>query len=143
MRDAKVGLLVLCSVVALIGCGRSGKTDQPSALKLENLLQMPLAEEFTPGREVIVSYVEIPPHTRMEQHWHPGEEFHYYLEGEVEIEIEGEPAITGRAGEVGHIPFGKMHTATTGDQAAKAIVFRVHTTGEPVRYLEGGGSEER
>lgn len=121
----------------LTGCQAA---NAPTELRLDNLLQQALAENFTPGREVVVSYVEIPPHTAMERHWHPGEEFHYYIEGEVEIRIDGHPSIIGTPGTVGHIPYGVMHTAVTGEHAARAVVFRVHTTGEPVRYLEKGGS---
>jgi len=115
----------------------------PAELKLENLLQVPLAEEFVPDREIVVSYVEIPPHTTLERHWHPGEEFHYYLEGEAEIRIDGEPTIIGKPGMVGHVPFKRKHTAITGDKGAKVLVFRVHTKGEPVRYLENGESASK
>jgi len=102
-----------------------------------------LDDEFTPGREVVVSYVEIPPNTTMDRHWHPGEEFHYYLEGEVEIAIDGETSIIGTPGTVGYVPFKKMHTAITGEKGARILVFRVHTKGKPVRYLEKGGTSER
>ena len=90
-------LIALCPFL-IAGCHT---TQPPSEMKLENLMQRTLAEDFTPGREVIVSYVEIPPNTTMERHWHPGEEFHYYLEGEVEIAIDGRPSIIGTPGTVG------------------------------------------
>jgi len=143
MRRVGLWPLLCFAILGLAGCNSSRSTSEPTELKLENLLELPLAEDFTPGREVIVSLVEIPPHTTMESHWHPGEEFHYYLEGEVEIQVEGEPPRHAKAGEVGHIPFRKMHTAITGDKGARALVFRVHTTGEPVRYLEDGSSAEQ
>jgi len=143
MRFPLSPLLFLVLPTALTGCSAPGKSTPITALKMENLMQQALAEEFTPGREVVVSYVEIPPNTTMERHWHPGEEFHYYLEGEVEVAIDGEPSIMGTPGKVGHVPFKKMHTAITKGQAAKILVFRVHTQGEPVRYLEKGGSAEQ
>lgn len=128
--------LLLLTVFGLAGCSTSSA---PTELKLENLMRQALADEFTPGREVIVSYVEIPPNTTMDRHWHPGEEFHYYLEGEVEIVIDGRPSITGTPGTVGHVPFRAMHTAITGEKGARILVFRLHTEGEPVRILEKGG----
>lgn len=136
------GLMSLLTL-ALVGALPTDAAGPPAELRMENLLQRPLAEEFTPGREVVVSYVEIPPNTTLDRHWHPGEEFHYYLEGEVEIAIDGESSIIGRPGTVGHVPFKKMHTAITRDQGAKLLVFRVHTEGEPVRYLEKGGTAEQ
>lgn len=126
-----------------LACVTPPAAEPPTAVKLENLLEQALDAEFVPGREVVVSYVEIPPHTTMDRHWHPGEEFHYYLEGEVEIAIDGEPSIHGTPGTVGHVPLRKMHTAITRDSGARLVVFRVHTAGEPVRYLEEGGSSEQ
>lgn len=104
--------------------------------KLTTLLQTPLAEEFTPGREVLVDLVEVPPNASLERHWHPGEEFHYYLEGDGTIELDGEPPIAVKPGTVGHIPFKKWHRAVAGEKGAKVIVFRVHTKGEPSRYVD-------
>ena len=63
--------------------------------------------------------------------------------GEVEIAMNGRPSIIGRPGKVGHVPCGAMHTAITHDTAAKAIVVRVHTKGEPVRCFVGGGEAEQ
>lgn len=65
---------------------------------------------------------------------HPGEKFHYYLEGEVEIQIEDQPSIIGKPGEAGHVPFNTRHQAVTHDKGAKVLVFRVHTKGEPWTY---------
>ena len=143
MRTVQASILIICLSVGLVGYITAGTSTTPTEIKLENLLQQSLAEEFTPGREIVVSYVEIPPNMTMDRHWHPGEEFHYYLEGEVEIVIDGETSITGTPGTVGHVPFKKMHTAITGAKGAKILVFRVHTEGKPVRYLEKGGTSER
>jgi quercetin dioxygenase-like cupin family protein len=111
--------------------------------KMENLFQKALAEQFVPGREVIVSYVEIPPNTTMDRHWHPGEEFQYYLEGKADLLIDGEKTVKAAPGKVAHVPYKKMHTIVTKEEGLKVVVFRVHTKGEPVRYLEKGGSAEK
>lgn len=143
MNMVKVfGLIVIVSV-NFVGCGMPHKSTPPKELKLENLFQKQLYDEFAPGREIIVSRVEIPPNTTMDRHWHPGEEFHYYLEGEVEIVIDGDSTFTGKPGTVGHVPFKSMHTAITGEEGVKLLVFRVHTEGQPVRYLEEGGTSEQ
>jgi quercetin dioxygenase-like cupin family protein len=127
------GVLLTLALVA----AKSPEAPTPAGTPhVTTLLQQTLAEEFTPGREVLVDLVEIAPHTTLDRHWHPGEEFHYYLEGEVEIRIDGGPSITGKPGTVGHVPFKKLHTAVTGEKPAKLLVFRVHTKGEPWRYLE-------
>jgi quercetin dioxygenase-like cupin family protein len=143
MNRALVSALVVILGAGVAGCSRADSTNEITELKLENLMEMALAEDFTPGREVIVSLVELPPHTTLERHTHPGEEFQYVLDGEIEIQIDGEPSRILKAGDVGHVPYGAMHTGVTGDTGARGIVFRVHTSGEAVRYLEEGGAEEQ
>lgn len=143
MRVTETSILLAVLSLGIIAAAPSGAPEPPAAPRLEDLLRQPLDEAFTPGREVIVSYVQIPPNTTLERHWHPGEEFHYYLEGEAEITIEGEKPIIGKPGMVGHVPFRKAHAARSGDAGATVIVFRVHEAGKPVRYLEQGGSEAR
>ena len=110
--------------------------NQPKEIKIENLLSESLSKEFTPDREVRIDLVEFPPDTALGWHWHPGEEFHYYLEGEVEIQIEGQPSLIGKPGSVGHIPFKTKHQAVTHEKGAKVLVFRVHRKGEPWKYDE-------
>ena len=109
---------------------------QSAGSKVTNLLTATLSTEFTPGREVLIDLVEIPPNQKLDWHWHPGEEFHYYLEGNPVIERTGAPPIVGKPGTVGHIEFKQRHQARAGDQGAKIVVFRVHTKGEPWRYLD-------
>ena len=70
----------------------------------------------------------------MDWHSHPGEEFHYYLEGEVELAFDGSPSIMATPGMVAHVPYKKVHTVITRGKGVKVLVFRVHTKGEPVRY---------
>jgi quercetin dioxygenase-like cupin family protein len=109
---------------------------QSAGSKVTNLLTVALSAEFTPDREVLVDLVEIAPNQKLDWHWHPGEEFHYYLEGNPVIELQDAPPIVGRPGTVGHVAFQQRHQASAGDQGAKIIVFRVHTKGEPWRYLD-------
>ncbi len=131
----KVTSLLLLIMVACGGCSATRESRPPTKMHVENLLRQLLVDEFTPGREIVVSYVEIPPNTRMDRHWHLGEEFQYYLEGDVTIEQDGRPTIVGTPGTVGHVPYKQMHTAVTGLKGGRLIVFRVHAEGEPVRYL--------
>lgn len=140
MRDFRVPVLIVLLGAGVAGCSAADAESPFAEAKVETLLKQELARWFTPDREVVVDLVEVPPNTTLDRHWHPGEEFHYYLEGEVEIAIDGEPSIKGKPGTVGHVPYGKLHTAITGDEAAKILVFRVHSKGEPMRYLEGEGS---
>ena len=135
---AVLGTAILLSVT-FVGCSKPRAAVPSTAPMISNLLQQTMADEFTPGREVLVDLVEIPPNTTMDRHWHPGEEFHYYLEGEIDLVIDGSPTIKGTPGKVAHVPFKKMHTVITRAKGGKVLVFRVHMKGEPVRFLEKDG----
>jgi quercetin dioxygenase-like cupin family protein len=133
MIKLKYMSLIIISISFVLWNDINAQTE-PKEIKIKNLLLEPLAQEFTPDREVRIDLVEFPPDTALDWHWHPGEEFHYYLEGEVEIQIGGQPSIIGKPGMVGHIPFKTRHRAVTHDKGAKVLVFRVHTKGEPWKH---------
>ena len=125
--------LIIFSITIAFNFAANGQ-NQSREIKMENLLLESLSEDFTPDREVRIDLVEFPPDTVLSWHWHPGEEFHYYLEGEVEIQIEGQPSIIGKSGTVGHVPFKTRHQAVTHEKGARVLVFRVHTKGEPWKF---------
>ncbi len=143
MTLVRTVILTILIGVSLAAGTTPDPSSPPARPDVKNLMLTSLADEFTPGREILVDLVQIPPNTALERHWHPGEEFHYYLEGEVEIKIDGEPTINGTPGTVGHVPFMKRHQAVAGKQGAKILVFRVHSKGEPWRYLEEESPAER
>ena len=134
MRIVRLAVAALVLLAALLVGASVGASQQKS--KVTNLLLDSLGAEFTPDRQILVDLVEIPPNTSLDRHWHPGEEFHYYMEGDPEIQIGEGPATHPKLGTVGHVPFKAMHRAGAGPHGAKVLVFRVHTKGEPWRYLE-------
>src|SRR6516225_7147803 len=64
-----------------------------------------------PGREVVQARVDIDPGAAFPKHTHPGEEIIYVIEGTIEYEVEGEPPVTLKAGDVLFIPAGTIHAA--------------------------------
>ena len=64
-----------------------------------------------PGREVIQARVELDPGVAFGNHWHPGEEIVYVLEGSLEYQVEGKPPVTLKAGDVLFIPARTIHAA--------------------------------
>ena len=127
----RVALMLLMST---IGLAEQISNDEVMVKpKLENLLRTEL--EGADNTEVIVSRVELPANVSLPKHWHPGEEFAYVLEGEVTLWQKGKPDTTIKAGQVGKVPLKQIHTATTGDNGATLLVFRVHQIGKPERIL--------
>ena len=139
--------LICCGFVVWLAAGLAAcrapvKWTPPAEPRLENLIRQDLSAEFTADREVVVSYVEVPPHTRMELHWHPGDVCQYFLDGQAALSIVGLPPILGTPGKVVHVPYRSLHTGVAGRQGVKLLVFRVHAKGEPVRYLEHGAAQD-
>ena len=64
-----------------------------------------------PGREVIQVRVDFAPGAVAPRHNHPGEEIAYVIEGVLEYQLDGQPPVTLRAGEVLFIPAGAIHSA--------------------------------
>jgi quercetin dioxygenase-like cupin family protein len=65
----------------------------------------------TPGREAIQTIVSIAPGVTAPRHAHPGEEITYVLEGVLEYQLDGQPPVTLKAGDVLFIPAGVVHSA--------------------------------
>jgi len=53
-----------------------------------------------PGREVVQARVDLPSGVAAPEHSHPGEEIVYVIEGVLEYQVEDEPPVTVKAGEV-------------------------------------------
>ena len=81
---------------------------QQPGIKRTDLQQHDLS---VPGREVVQVRVDFGPGVAFGRHTHPGEEIVYVLEGSLEYEVEGKPAVTLKAGSVLFIPAGTIHAA--------------------------------
>ena len=105
----------------------------PAAVTADNLLRETI--DGVEGKEIIVSRVSFPPQIELPWHWHPGEEFFYVIEGSVTLKRRGEPDLPAGAGDAQKIAVRVIHTGSTGEQGAELVIFRVHASGEPERYL--------
>src|SRR5215470_10238467 len=81
---------------------------QQSGVKRTDLQRHDLS---VPGREAIQVRVDIAPGAVAAAHTHPGEEIIYVLEGSLEYQVEGNPPVTLKAGDVLFIPAGTVHSA--------------------------------
>jgi quercetin dioxygenase-like cupin family protein len=91
------------------------------------------ADVSVPGREAVITRVEIAPNGRAGRHTHPGDEITYVLEGEGEILIEGQPALKIKAGDGFVVPGGAKHDArNTGTETLKLVATYVVEKGKPL-----------
>lgn len=70
-----------------------------------------------PGREMIQVRVALDTGVASPRHSHPGEEIIYVLEGSLGYEVEGQPTVTLKPGDVLFIPAGTIHAATAAGAA--------------------------
>jgi quercetin dioxygenase-like cupin family protein len=89
-----------------------------------------------PGHEVVQARVDFSEAAVFGRHTHPGEEIIYVLEGSIEYQLEGKPAVTLKAGEVLFIPAGTIHSAkNVGSGNAAELGTYVVEKGKPLLTL--------
>jgi quercetin dioxygenase-like cupin family protein len=86
-----------------------------------------------PGWEAVQLRVDIDPGKVAPNHRHPGEEIIYVVEGTIEYQLEGKPAVTLKAGDVLFVPKGVIHSAkNVGQNNAGEIGTYVVPKGKPL-----------
>jgi quercetin dioxygenase-like cupin family protein len=101
---------IIALAVLILGSGLTlhvARAQQPG-LKRTDLQRRDLS---VPGREVIQARVELEPGYSSPKHTHPGEEIIYVLEGSLEYQVEGQPPVTLKTGDVLFVPAGTIHAA--------------------------------
>jgi quercetin dioxygenase-like cupin family protein len=94
------------------------------------------ADASAPGREIVQVITEIPPGVASGWHQHPGEEVGYILAGTVEMEVEGRPTVTLRAGDPFLMPPRTPHNARdVGDETGRMLSVYLVELGEPIATL--------
>lgn len=85
------------------------------------------------GRHVVQARAEFQPGVASGRHTHPGEEAAYVLEGQVEVTIDGKPAVVVKAGETFFIPAGLVHEGkNVGPTVAKVLGTYIVEKGKPL-----------
>jgi hypothetical protein len=69
----------------------------------------------TAGKDIVVLLAEVPPHDTGSEHYHPGDEVVYILEGSVTFTVDGKPDVALKAGETCHI---RRNKSTSGRRGA-------------------------
>ena len=91
------------------------------------------ADVSVPGREAVVAQVEIAPGALAGRHTHPGDEISYFLGGEGELLIDGQPPRRMKAGEAFVIPAGVVHAARNpGTEPARLVGVYIVEKGQPL-----------
>ena len=104
MKSPTLRQLVLA--FALAGVASLFAAEQPAGFSRKVLLDQDLA---TAGKHGAIALAEFQPGGVTPKHTHPGEELLYVLEGNVSIEIDGQPTHVLKTGDTLLIPAGVAH----------------------------------
>jgi quercetin dioxygenase-like cupin family protein len=91
-----------------------------------------------PGREIVQVLTEIPAGVESGWHMHPGEEVGYIVAGTVQMQIQGKPTLTLRAGDGFLMPPGTPHNALDlGPETGQMLSTYIVEVGEPLATFTG------
>jgi quercetin dioxygenase-like cupin family protein len=89
-----------------------------------------------PGYEAVQARIDIAPGVIAPKHKHPGAEIIYVLEGSLQYQLEGQPPVTLKAGDVLFVPAETFHSArNVGSTNAAELATYVVEKGKPLFVL--------
>jgi len=132
MWNLKVRRLMFGGVVALIAIigAASHLLGQTPTVQRKVLLQQDYAVS---GNQVLLVEATLPVGGREGKHTHPGTMVGYLLEGTMDLEVEGKPTQSLKAGDAVMVESGKLHEGINrGRVPTKALVTFVVEKGKPL-----------
>lgn len=133
MKYAKLTPIAAATVVAVGLFGIQTLNAQQPGFKRVELQRGDLS---VAGREVVVARADFDSDGIVGRHTHPGEESSYIIEGNVQLEVDGKPPLTLKAGEVFFIPAGVVHSArNVGNTPAKVLATYIVEKGKPLTLM--------
>jgi quercetin dioxygenase-like cupin family protein len=122
--------------IAVLAAGGAAMAENPPAAvaQTEGLKRIPLQKfDVPPGdRETVIAVVEIAANTDVARHTHPGPETNYILEGDLTLNVEGQPPKILKPGDSAYVPAGTPHAARSGANGAKLLVVYIVEKGKPL-----------
>jgi quercetin dioxygenase-like cupin family protein len=131
-RTRAIALCAALAVLVVAGVGvlEARQAQTAPAVKRNVLLKQDMT---IPGREVIMAAVEIPPGGAEGKHTHPAEVFVFVEEGTLQLDVEGKPTATLKAGDVFTIAPGQVHNGrNTSSAPVKLHAVFVAEKGKPL-----------
>jgi quercetin dioxygenase-like cupin family protein len=99
----------------------------------QGITRTPLGtNDSPPGYQTVMGYAMIPANTCFDRRTHPGTENSYILEGEVILNVEGQPEKHYKVGDVVQIPANAPHKGCTTASAAKVLTVHIIEKGKPL-----------
>jgi quercetin dioxygenase-like cupin family protein len=130
MRQQSMVIRVIAAAIAACVVAMAPSSAAQSGVERKVLLQQDLA---IPGYEVVLLEVSIAVGGREGRHWHAGTLVGHILEGELTMELEGQPTKTVKTGESLLIEPRQVHEGINkGRVPVKALVTFIAEKGKPL-----------
>jgi quercetin dioxygenase-like cupin family protein len=100
-------LVLVAAIVLCVTSVRAIQTQPPTFTRT----QLQDQDLTVKDRHGVMARSEFMPGASSGRHFHPGEEFGYVLEGQLELTIEGKPPMRLKAGDPIFMPAGAIHDA--------------------------------
>ena len=132
MKKAKLTLAAAAVAAGVMGAWgiQSLEAQDKPAFKRTPLQKHDLTAHGREGIQVIAEFV---PGAAAGKHTHPGEEMGYVLEGTLQLEIQGKPPVTLKAGQAFFVPANTVHDGkNVGKGPLKVLATYIVEKGKPV-----------
>lgn len=104
---------------------------QPAGIAIQPLLKAAVSD--VAGKQTTIALVTFAPGATTGRHFHEGDEYATVLEGELELDVEGQPPRRVSAGTAYHNPKGVVHeTRNAGSVPARISTVLVIDLGRPL-----------
>jgi quercetin dioxygenase-like cupin family protein len=124
---------ILCALTAIVIFPYAASTATAEDTKIVPLLQKPLPDIGSGGKEVMMLTVEYAPGASTQQHRHDAHVFVYVLEGSIVMQVKGAAEQTLAAGQTFYELPADVHAVSrnaSASQPAKMVVFMIKDTGK-------------
>ena len=130
----KTSIIVAIAALALGGVAFAQQMAPPPGARTAGLKRTVLQKfDVPPGeRETVTAFIEIPANTDVARHTHPGPEVDYVVEGDLVLNIDGQPPKPYKAGESFYIPAGTVHGGRSGPNGTKLLGSYIVEKGKPL-----------
>lgn len=130
MNSPLTRLTLVALILATTCTLRAADALAPTGFSRKVLVEQDLT---TAGKHGVTALASFAPGAVTPKHTHPGEEFIYVIEGDVRLEIDGQPSRDLHPGDACVIPAGAAHLARNlGATPAKAVSTYFLETGKPL-----------
>jgi quercetin dioxygenase-like cupin family protein len=130
----KTSIIVAIAALAIGGVALAQQMAPPPGAQTAGLKRTVLQKfDVPPGeRETVTAFIEIPANTDVARHTHPGPEVDYVVEGDLVLNIDGQPPKPYKAGESFYIPAGTVHGGLSGPNGTKLLGSYIVEKGKPL-----------